>query len=140
MIKAKQERLPLISLLYLLLIAITGCGVASNIYGSWRVKKEEITIKDEFKFLEEIEPDLLENKFKRKFPGNLKIDGLLFFVKKKQVKINENRQYHYKVSDSFLYISNGDAVYKLSYNLLKNKLILGRELYQGKIEWTLERD
>jgi len=140
MTKQKQGKQVLISLL-LGIVLLFNCSSIGNdkIYGIWKVQNQNLTVRDDFKFMEEINPNILSTKFNKMFPTELTKGDQVKFTKNGKILINSDFEFFYKKSDTLISVMNKDIVYPLEYKLDDNEMILKRETYQGKIEWKLIR-
>lgn len=138
MIRQKQRNQVSIKLFLVALLCIIGCSNNNDsIYGLWQVRNQDLKVKEEFDFVTEASPGVLENKFRGMFPGGLNEGDQIRFNDKGEIFVNSSARYAYKKSDTLLYVSNVDVVYPLVYRLKGNELVLKRETYQGRIEWRL---
>lgn len=138
MIVIKQKKLDLIRFIFLMLI-LTACNSNSSIIGNWNVESRIITIKDEFRYILDASPGVLENKFNRMFPNGLK-DGDYLEIDNNKFTINFDKEFNYRKMDTTIHIMSMDIVFPLKYKLKGNKLILSRETHQGNVEWTLKNN
>jgi len=128
----------------LIIIIIIGlvfcyCDINKKLNGKWELVTCNYHINEDFKFLQEVESELLERKLKNNFPKTLEKGDEIYFGEDQEIKINDSVSYFYYTSDTKLNIQHLDIVFPLNYHVNGDTLTFGRKIDQGTINWKLKR-
>ena len=127
----------LISISLFLFFAL-GCNSTKQLRSDWVVVDKQIQISKDWEYLLEIDSTLIVNKFNRQFPNQLNIGDQIKISN--DLIVNKDKSYSYYCSDSTLSLRHTDVVYSLKYRLMKNELVIYREMQQGSINWKLNKN
>lgn len=137
MIGIKRKKLDLINIL--LLLSLFGCNTNKYLEGKWQVVQISIEIKEEFQFVEEGEPGLIEKMLISQFPNRvMEGDTITFSVPDNKIII-ERDTLNFTSAEDRINIKRSDVVYTLNREYRDKRLIISRDLSQGKIQWIFKR-
>ena len=139
MIKIKLKKLESKSVLMIMILILMNVMISCNTDSIfWQVKSVEITINDDWKYLEESNPGLLNDKFTGQFPKGLQEgDVLEINYDSKRIIVNQIDTFSFYSKDSILNLRYTDLIYPLTLFKSDEKIKLVRTLRQGEIKWIL---